>query len=75
MQPFFQKIRLRQKIIISIFTVNTKPSLLTTIRFMPVVKYIARMRYIDSLTRKKATGTLKQLANKLDFQNALRWNT
>jgi len=62
-QPFFQKIRLRQKFIVSIFTVNTKPSLHTTILFMPLVKYIAR--YTDSLIRKKATGTLNQLAKKL----------
>ncbi len=34
---------------------------------MPIQKYIERLRYLDSLIQTKATGTVKQLAKKLDI--------
>ena len=33
---------------------------------MPIQKYIERLRYLDSLIQTRATGTVKQLAKKLD---------
>jgi Mn-dependent DtxR family transcriptional regulator len=34
---------------------------------MPIQKYIERIRYLDFLIRTKATGTVMQLAKKLDL--------
>lgn len=34
---------------------------------MPIQTYIERLRYLDYLIQTKATGTVKQLAKKLDI--------
>lgn len=37
---------------------------------MPIQKYIERIRHLDSLIRKKGTGTVKQLAKKLELSES-----